>query len=209
MNGYGASRRWTSKGMPWAAIFAVLVPLSACGTVRVVDQPLGVVAKKDADVEAVARQAQAAVRQAIDAGWGEAPRQSGLADVLLNGMQPEAGAEDAVGAYLIQAAQSNASASAAIRRDLREAEDAVQAVSESLAKALRGENDPERVREALLPSLERALIVYRRGVALFGAADARLQEHGESAPIDLSPFDALLDQLAVQVDLLAQTSPGG
>ncbi|MBY0448225.1 MAG: hypothetical protein K2P95_06000 [Hyphomonadaceae bacterium] len=209
MNGYGASRRGTSKGLPSAAVFAIFLPLSACGTVSVVEQPLGAIASKNADIEAVVRQAQAAIQQAIEAGWGEAQRQSGLADVLLNGMQAQAGAEDAVGAYLIRAARSNANASVAIRRDLREAEDAVVAVSETLAKALRGKNDPARVREALLPTLERTLIVYRRGAALFEAADARLQEQGERAPIDLSGFDAMLDKLAGQVDLVAQTAPGG
>lgn len=209
MNGYGASRRWTSKGLPWAAIFAFVLLSAACGTVRVVEQPLGGFTKKDADVEAVMREAQAAVAQAIKAGWGEAQRQSGLADVLLNGMQAQAGAEDAVGAYLTRAAQSEASASAAVRRDLREAEATVLTLSESLAKALRGKTDSVRVREALLPSLERTLIVYRRGAALFGAADARLQEQGQGAPIDLSAFDAMLDRLAAQVDMLAQTIPGG
>jgi hypothetical protein len=210
MNGYGASRRSTSKGLPWAAIFLGALQASAlagCGTVTVLEQPLGARPKEDAKVEAVARQAEAALAQAVEAGWGETQRQGGLAEMLLNGVPPERGAADAVGAYLLRLETAKQGPALAVRRDLRAAEQAVEALSEQLAKALREPEDLPAAREALLPVLERTLIVYRRGAAVLEAAGARLHEGGTEAGLQLAGLDALLDGLAAQADALARLTP--
>lgn len=204
MQGYGASQLGTRDGWRRAALGAAalaFLALGGCATITILETPL-TSDKQNKQRQALQHQAEAAVNLAVASGWADPPNTTSLADILLNGIEPQSERADPLSRYIAAKPKKTTAARASVRSDLITARNQVAALAESVEAVLAKERKPPPPGEELA-SLERVLIIYKRAATMFAAAEARLRgEAGDVSPSDAQATDLQVELLAAELDRL-------